>query len=174
MKNLATLALLGLVSAEQVLTLQDDIVTTDCDNLECPLEDAICCGDLLTCCPDGYTCEPSSSECVTDENQKIPASLLQKHTEKKIEYDAEALCGDFVTEFAKQPDWHIMGPRGGVTKLVIDQKDSDWGYFKLKHSDWKMKYWHDGKTLTIHPVDKHIDTPGGDLQCDPRTGAFFA
>lgn len=25
----------------------------------------------------------------------------------------------------------------------------------------------------MHPVGKHIDTPGGEFQCDPRTGAFY-
>jgi len=36
-----------------------------------------------------------------------------------------------------------------------------------------MKYWHDGKTLSMDPEGEHADTPGGDFQCDPKTGAFF-
>jgi hypothetical protein len=175
MKNLAVLALLGVVSSEQVLKLaiDEDAEPTQCmDNLDCPHEDAVCCPDLLTCCPENYTCEPASTECSLGDD-KIPAAFLAKHVEKKIEYDTEAVCAEFVKDFAKQPDWWIMGPEGGVTKLEIDEKDSDWGFINLKWSDWELKYFHDGKTLSMHPVKKHVETPGGDFQCDPRTGAFF-
>ena len=124
MKNLATLALLGVVSAKQIMTLEqvhdEDIEITDCSNLDCPHEDAVCCEDLLYCCPEGYTCNPSSNECASGD-ALIPASLLQKHTEKKIQYDTEALCAEFVKDFAKQPDWWFLGPNGGVTKMEINE-----------------------------------------------------
>lgn len=33
--------------------------------------------------------------------------------------EAEALCSGFVQDFANQPDWWLLGPKGGVTKLDI-------------------------------------------------------
>lgn len=62
---------------------------------------------------------------------------------------------------------------GHITKVDLDQQDEDWGFFKLKWSDWKIKYWHDGKTLSMHPIENHLDTPGGDFACDPRDGSFY-
>ena len=89
MKNLATLALLGHVSADKLFGIieqvkDDDFETTECSsNHECPLEDAVCCEDMLYCCPEGYTCNPSSNECSSGDDL-IPASLIGRHTKKKI------------------------------------------------------------------------------------------
>jgi len=85
MKNLATLALLGLVSADQIVQIEDDVDGTICGpDLECPLDDAVCCTDSLTCCPGGYVCMPGTDECAQGD-ERIPTSLLQKP--KKVEYD---------------------------------------------------------------------------------------
>ena len=45
---------------------------------------------------------------------------------------------------------------------------------KLKHTDWRMKYWVNGSMISEAPVGEHLgEEPQGDLQCDPRTGAFW-
>ena len=130
MKNLATLALIGLVRAQEINNFgqhnlaeitdaEIEIDETDCSGGVCPLDIAVCCPDSHSCCPEGFTCVPDSNECSSDENYKILASLLKNPIKKNIEYDTEAVCAGFVNDFAMQPDWYIIGPEGGVTKLEI-------------------------------------------------------
>ena len=45
---------------------------------------------------------------------------------------------------------------------------------KLKHTDWELKYWLNGTEISAAPVGEHLgEEPQVDLQCDPRTGAFW-
>ena len=44
---------------------------------------------------------------------------------------------------------------------------------KLEDSEWEMKWWANGTKISEHPIKEHLDTPGGDFVCDPKTGAFY-
>ena len=114
-------------------------------------------------------CDPSA------DGNKIPAPFLMTHLpEKKIEYDTEAECAKYVKEFSHQQDWHMFFNHfPWVKKIDITDKEDGWGTFKVHHSDWEFKYMHDDKTLSMHPIGKHINIDGGDFECDPRTGAFW-
>ncbi|NXN96026.1 GRN protein, partial [Rhinopomastus cyanomelas] len=38
----------------------------------CPLEEAVCCSDLLHCCPRGTTCDPEGGSCLQEDGGRVP------------------------------------------------------------------------------------------------------
>jgi hypothetical protein len=96
MKNLAISALLGLVSAEQIMKIET--------NVTLPEEPAVIEKPL----------EYDDEEVEYDDEE-----VEYDDEEETVHYDTKELCANFVKDFAKQPDWWLLGPEGGLSKLDI-------------------------------------------------------
>jgi hypothetical protein len=91
--KIVILALLGFVSAEQLMKIEQDSDASIC---------AVPCGDKLTCCPENTVCGDGNGACYP-KRDSVPAQLLTKETDKAkpiIDFDTEADCTNFVKEFS--------------------------------------------------------------------------
>jgi len=167
------LALLGYVSAEQIMKLEQVSDENIC---------TVACPDKLTCCPEDTVCGDGDGQCYP-KNEKIPAQILTKKIEKPkpVEeapvFDTDVECAKYAKDFSKQNDWWLLtnDPFLMVYRMEVEEKGEDWGMMKIKHTDWEMKYWINGTMVSEIPVGNHLgEEPQGDMQCDPRTGAFWA
>lgn len=56
--------------------------------------------------------------------------------------------------------------------MDVDQRGEDWGFINIG-SDWELKWWMNNTMVSEHPIGHHIETDGGNFDCDPKTGAFY-
>ena len=141
----AIFALIGSISAEQIMKAED--LVSPIDDLE----------------------ELSRMRA----EMKAREAAAREFTEEPITYDYAEICGNAVDEFHEQNDWYLLGPKGHISKMEVEKTGHDWGYINLKNTDWELKWWMNGTMISEHPTGKHIQTPGGDFDCDPKTGTFY-